>query len=359
MLAQPVYIFNVTSLGLGKYSFELYFQNIVQGQFLNLNDTITDSISNSFKIISPTVLPHADGAVVTVEFITADVLPTEDVDYDSIAFTPGQVDVRPNVRTSGAITNPSLYSGPNYEYTITAGWDLPAEADQATVGDFITDFNGKEFELSFLDPTNRWNVPCRVIEVIREGVAPVVGDASLYSATPNYKFFQGTPISDPARTVVRNQDNFDIDYALKQLSDSIANAGSGSAIETQILNSSGGTLSALQPVGISNAGSLIPIDVSVETSSTTASGIVKASAINNALATVVLNGKIENVSLSANFGDVVYVSKSGALTSTAPDIGVNGFAAGDFVIKVGQITKNATNPSNKDLLVAWQLMGQL
>lgn len=357
MLSQSVYIYNASSLGSGKYQFELYFQNITQGQFLNLGDLVRDKQGREYEIIFPTSLPHTDGNVVVTQFVTTDTLPSVDEDYDSIVFTPSQVDVRPYVRTSGALANPSLYSGPNYEYNVLAGWDLAIEGDQAQIGDYIVDSNGKEYELTYLHPSNRWNSLCRIKEVIREGVAPAVGDASMYRPTPNFKLFQGTPISDPARTVVRNRDSFLLDSKLQDIMNQIGEARP--AGEVEILNGTGDTLTRLQPVSLDSFGKLVPTDVTDEAIVKSLVGLVKTNTATNLATTVVTSGKIENITTTASFGDLLYVSKTNSLTNIPPDIGISGFAAGDFVVAVGKVAMNLSNPTIKDLIINPILVGQL
>ena len=47
------------------------------------------------------------------------------------------------------------------------------------------------------------------------------------------------------------------------------------------------------------------------------------------------------------------------LTTSIPEIGVAGFLSGDFVVKVGRITKNSDVPANKDFKVEVHIIGQL
>ena len=102
------------------------------------------------------------------------------------------------------------------------------------------------------------------------------------------------------------------------------------------------------------------IDVSSEADCLNATGVLQNTTLNNTVGNVTRFGKIENVNaLGFNFRDTVWVSKTGTLTNIPPSIGVNGFQVGDFVIRVGQISKNQTNPTNKDLLVFVSLIGQL
>jgi hypothetical protein len=128
---------------------------------------------------------------------------------------------------------------------------------------------------------------------------------------------------------------------------------------TQMKNQSGSLIPALTPVAIDNNGYITTIDVSDEDTVFSIAGVTKVSIANNASGDVSLAGRIENVSVSFAHGDYVYVSKTGGLTNQHPAIGVNGFVAGDAVIRVGVIVRNTNTPSNKDLLVKMQLVGKL
>ena len=57
--------------------------------------------------------------------------------------------------------------------------------------------------------------------------------------------------------------------------------------------------------------------------------------------------------------DVLYVSKTGGVTNVKPSIGVDGFTAGDVIIRLGVVSKNRDNPSNKDLIVNVAIIGVL
>ena len=139
----------------------------------------------------------------------------------------------------------------------------------------------------------------------------------------------------------------------------LLSSADSAAIQGTFTNATGGSISIGTPVHGNTSGNIEPIDVSVETAIKSFIGITLTSIPNSSSGSVVMAGLIKNISTGVSVGDSVYLSKSGGITSTAPDIGVGGFVSGDFVIRIGQITKNSTNPSNKDLLVAWQLMGQL
>jgi hypothetical protein len=73
---------------------------------------------------------------------------------------------------------------------------------------------------------------------------------------------------------------------------------------------------------------------------------------------VTVNGAILDISGFAN-GDVLYVDKAGDLTASKPTIGVNGFIAGDFVIRVGVVSRDPIVPTQENLIVNIQVIGQL
>lgn len=124
-------------------------------------------------------------------------------------------------------------------------------------------------------------------------------------------------------------------------------------------NNTGVTISKATPIRINGSGELDFVNVSVESEAVNVAGVAGENIGDGSTGDFVSNGKITNISTSANFGDTLYVSKSGGLTATKPSIGVNGFVAGDFVIAVGVIAKNQSNPSNKDLVLNIDIVGQL
>ena len=125
------------------------------------------------------------------------------------------------------------------------------------------------------------------------------------------------------------------------------------------LNASGALIARLAPVVINQAGTLNIVDVSDELQSMNITGIAAENIANNVAGTITNGGKIENITTSADCGDVMYVSKTGTLTQYKPNIAEHGFTVGDWVIRVGVIAKNNTNPLQKDLLVNLEIEGQL
>lgn len=132
-----------------------------------------------------------------------------------------------------------------------------------------------------------------------------------------------------------------------------------SAIEDKRPNNTGASILKGTPVRINNLGELDFIDVSIESQATGIAGIAKETIINGASGSFLSNGKIEDITTTANFGDLLYVDKTGNLTNIKPSIGSNGFVSGDFVLSVGVVAKNINNASLKDLIINVDLIGQL
>lgn len=134
-------------------------------------------------------------------------------------------------------------------------------------------------------------------------------------------------------------------------------SGQSSALRTNFINNTGGSINLFTPVRINTSGELSLVDVSSELA-TASIGVTSESIANTTAGMVVMTGKLENLNLF-NYGDVIYISKAGGLTNVKPSEGVSGFIVGDWVIKVGIIAKNETNPLNKDLYVNIEVVGQL
>jgi hypothetical protein len=151
----------------------------------------------------------------------------------------------------------------------------------------------------------------------------------------------------------RNYDNY------VTLEDALGGDVDAGAIKGLFTNGSGSLINALTPVRQDSAGEMFPINPSNESEVSNILGLLSANTADDAQGTVVFEGLLLNVTTSFVVGDVIYLSKSGGLTATAPDIGVGSFVAGDFVVQIGKITKNATNGAQKDFKVEVQLRGQL
>ena len=124
-------------------------------------------------------------------------------------------------------------------------------------------------------------------------------------------------------------------------------------------NNTGVLIGKGTPVRINTSGELDFIDVSVEAESLAVAGVTTNDISNGAKGSMTNTGKVEDITTTASLGDTLYVSKTGGLTNTKPSIGVGGFLSGDFVIGVGVVAKNESNPLLKDLVLNIAVIGQL
>ena len=342
--------------GPGTYTATVLFSDAAQGAFVRVGDTLEDRLGNRYEITSWNTSPNdfESGGTLTVDFITTDILPATFGGFGNAnVFTPNQVDIRPAVRSAGNIFTQSLSSGQNYEYNLTCSW-FDASATNVQIGDTIMDGNGKVFIITATDG-NASTVT--VTESEKEGKSPVLGTASLYRPTNFIGAFQGTPVSDPARTNARNRDDFNIDLKLATLENS--GGGSGTYISSTLQNNSGITILKASPVR-SIAGEVSgSIDLSVEDQALSVIGVASANIADGASGSIITNGRVVDITTTADLDDTLWVSKSGTLTNSPPTIGVDGFVTGDFVIMIGVIVRNETDIGKKDLIVHRQVIGQL
>lgn len=128
---------------------------------------------------------------------------------------------------------------------------------------------------------------------------------------------------------------------------------------TGYTNASGGVIAQCTPVSINGSGQILPVDPSNEASVDAMVGLASVNIPNGANGPVTDCGRLENANISFPVGSPLYVSLSGFLQTDKPDIGVDGFASGNFVIFVGVVVKNEFNPANKDIKLMLTLVGQL
>lgn len=102
------------------------------------------------------------------------------------------------------------------------------------------------------------------------------------------------------------------------------------------------------------------IDVSSEQEANSIAGLTRTSVNDTQTGEIVTSSLIENITTSAAIGDVLYLAKTpGSLTNTKPSEGVGGFVSGDWIVRVGVVVKNESNPLLKDLLVNVQVVGSI
>jgi hypothetical protein len=125
-----------------------------------------------------------------------------------------------------------------------------------------------------------------------------------------------------------------------------------------LINGNANALPALMPVYSDTSGDANVINVSTD-SALAIVGLTKTSITAGARGKIITSGKLTDIGSSWGFGSVLFVSKTGGITSNKPDVGIEGFTNGDYVIKLGVVTKNAENPSLRDLILNIQIIGQL
>jgi len=126
----------------------------------------------------------------------------------------------------------------------------------------------------------------------------------------------------------------------------------------QAVNNTGSTIAKALPVKITATG-ISTIDPSIEAHVDAFAGVTRNATNNGETAEVTTSGVITDSGLTYAAGTVIYVSKSGGITDVKPSIGVGGFVAGDFSIRLGVIVENAQNASLRDIILNIQLIGQL
>jgi hypothetical protein len=137
------------------------------------------------------------------------------------------------------------------------------------------------------------------------------------------------------------------------------NALKASGLESKFQNGAGVIIEKATPVRKTSTGTIDFINVSIENEVLALIGVTSSSILTDGLGPVITHGRIENVTISATFGDAIYLGKDGFLTNVKPDIGVGGFVAGDYVVRVATIARNETNLLQKDLVLEITLVGQL
>lgn len=128
---------------------------------------------------------------------------------------------------------------------------------------------------------------------------------------------------------------------------------------TGYVNASGGVIAQCSPVSINGSGQILLVDPSSESSVDAMVGLASVNIPNGANGPVTDCGRLENANISFPVGSPLYVSLSGFLQTDKPDIGIDGFSSGDFVIFVGVVVENEFNPANKDIKLMLTLVGQL
>lgn len=130
---------------------------------------------------------------------------------------------------------------------------------------------------------------------------------------------------------------------------------------TQLENNSGSTINSLVPVRINTSGDMAVVDVSIEAQAMSVVGLTLASVNHGNIGLIVTSGTVYNIGGSWGYGDVLYINKNGTLTNIKPDIGLGSpaFAIGDFIVRIGVVSRQPGSPTQKNLILQVQVLGQL
>lgn len=140
--------------------------------------------------------------------------------------------------------------------------------------------------------------------------------------------------------------------------------GVGSSRQTQTLYQNGtvSTVPAATLVSQGTGANFLLMDVTDEVKVEAFLGLTSTSIPSSASGLVTSDGRIENIPLGLGFaiGDAIYAGLTpGSLTNVKPDLSVIGWNAGYFVIFIGVVVQNQFNPSNQDIQLFKQIVGQL
>lgn len=117
-------------------------------------------------------------------------------------------------------------------------------------------------------------------------------------------------------------------------------------------NNTGVSIPKGTPVRLTSNNFIEFIDVSDEDECFQYAGVTSSDCDDGQQTGITLLGRVTNVNApTLNFDDDLYVSKTGYLTNVKPDVDVGGFVKDDFIIKVGKLKPNKTNPLLKDILI--------
>jgi hypothetical protein len=324
MLPTDIFLFSSASIGGGSYTIDIFFSPSSAAKYLRINDTIEDVVGNKYKVTtwSGFSADNSDGNTVTVLFLTSDVLPTDSTAiFDGSAFTPFQIDVNPNVHTDGSISAAGVFSGQNFEYTLTAAWNNSGEANKAVAGTtHIIDKNGKPFEITFIDAVNRFTVPFRAKEVHEEGIIPPDGFATLYDSTPNLDLFQGVNINKLAETAIRNRDTFLLDNIIDFAEIYTNVEGSTITVRQVVFESSTGNVELARADDPLGPGITVGL-------------VLDPSILNSAVGNIIVKpGTKVSGFTGLTTGDPVFISRT---TAGALQQDLSGFVAGEHVFCLG------------------------
>lgn len=145
----------------------------------------------------------------------------------------------------------------------------------------------------------------------------------------------------------------------------VAASSAPSVIKSTFINGSLSTISKGRPVVMNSSGEFEEVDISFESALQTF-GITETSINSGASGSIITHGRLEDVTLTAALGDVLYVKPDGSLigsseftVGTGPSVGNDGYVLNDYSIRIGIVGKNLADPFKKDIIVNVQVLGRI
>jgi len=124
-------------------------------------------------------------------------------------------------------------------------------------------------------------------------------------------------------------------------------------------NSTGVTINKGTPIRMNAAGNPDFVDPAIESQVKAIAAISQDTIANGTQGVFVTSGRVKELVTPFDFGDSIYLSKTGGLTNIQPSEGVGGFVVNDWVVHIGVIAKNESNPTVKDMIIHLDIIGQL
>lgn len=112
-----------------------------------------------------------------------------------------------------------------------------------------------------------------------------------------------------------------------------------------------------QAVSTNGSGQLVPLNISSLASVNNMVGYALSRIPASASGSIISNGRLLNFTTSYSIGTPLWIDTNGNPTNIVPQIGVNGFVSGDYVIFLGVVVANAI--SGTDIALFTQITGTL
>ena len=214
MLQTNCYFYDILSLGDGKYSGKLYFDNQNDAYYVKPDDVIIDNKLDKYKILTWAGYPsnYVNDGVITFHYLTTDILPIGNSSQPTCSiYTPGELDIRTKLNTTGFIFNISSYNYTQNQFQISCSWDNYEQGLKSVIGDFISDQIGKLYKIIEFGTSDKW-IDFIVEEIDKENKEPINGTGYLFKPTENFTLYFGGKLNDDQMINLGNRDNFLIDH---------------------------------------------------------------------------------------------------------------------------------------------------